>query len=344
MQATRIVLPGIGEPETLRVERAELAPPGPGQALVRVEASGVSFAEQQMRRGRYYDQPRFPFVPGYDLVGVVEELGPGAAGTGVAVGRRVAALTKIGGWADRVVLDAADLVPVPDGLDAARAETAVVNGVTAWRMLHRSAKVRPGQTIVVLGAAGGVGTTLVQLARHAGVRVVGTAARGQHPKLRELGVIPVDYRDKDVSARVREIVPEGVAAVFDHVGGPGIVSSWRMLAPGGTLVSYGTLSTRDQTGNPRVPVLKLFGRVMLWKLLPNKRGATFFNLWAGHARHLDRYRAELREDLGAVFALLAKGEITAQVARTFPLAEAAAALRYAESGGIAGKVVLVPES
>jgi len=344
MRATQIVLPGIGEPETLRVERTELAPPGPGQALVRVEASGVSFAEQQMRRGRYYDQPPFPFVPGYDLVGVVEELGAGTGHSGLAVGRRVAALTKIGGWADRVLLEAADLVPVPDGVDAARAETAVVNGVTAWRMLYRSAKVRSGQTIVVLGAGGGVGTTLVQIARQAGIRVIGTAAAGQHAKLRELGVIPVDYRREDVPARVREIAPEGVAAVFDHVGGPGIVSSWRMLAPGGALVSYGTLSTRDQTGSPRIPVLKLLARLTLWNLLPNNRSATFFNLWAGRARHLDRFRAELREDLGAVFGLLAKGEITAQVAKTFPLTEAAAALRYAESGGVTGKVVLVPES
>src|SRR6476660_9440562 len=135
MQATEIVLPGIGETESLTVRTRELAIPGPGQAVVRVEATGISFAEQQMRRGKYYDQPAFPFVPGYDLVGIVERLG-GAPAPGVGVGRRVAALTKIGAWADRVLLDARDLVPVPDGLDPASAETAIVNGVTAWRMLH----------------------------------------------------------------------------------------------------------------------------------------------------------------------------------------------------------------
>src|SRR3954454_23503547 len=107
MQAREIELPGIGEPETLRLRTRALPEPGPGQAVVRVEATGVSFAEQQMRRGKYYDQPPFPFVPGYDLVGVDE-----------ATGRRVAALTKVGGWADRVVLDEADLVPVPAGVDA----------------------------------------------------------------------------------------------------------------------------------------------------------------------------------------------------------------------------------
>src|SRR3954451_5228686 len=156
MQATQIQMPAVNE--FPRVTTAPLPAPRPGQVLVRVEATGVSFAEQQMRRGKYYDQPEFPFVPGYDLVGT----------TG---GRRVAALTKVGGWADHVLLDEADLVDVPDGVSAEAAETVIVNGVTAHRMLHRAARVQRGQTIVVLGAAGGVGTVLVQLAVHAGVRV-----------------------------------------------------------------------------------------------------------------------------------------------------------------------------
>jgi len=338
MNATEIVLPGIGEPETLQVRTRTLPEPEAGEVVVRVAATGVSFAEQQMRRGKYYDQPPFPFVPGYDLVGVVERSGAG----GPAVGQPVAALTKTGGWADRVVLDAADVVPLPAEVDPVAAETVVVNGVTAWRMLHRAAKVRPGQTIVVLGAAGGVGSTLVQLSRHAGIRVIGTAGPGQQERLRELGAIPVDYRNEDVPARVREIAPDGVAAVFDHVGGPGIADSWRMLAEGGTLVSYGTASTRDVPGNPRLPVLKLLARLTAWNLLPNGRRATFFNLWAGRRLRPARYRAELRQDLTAVLRLLADGAIAAQVARTFPLTDAAAALRFAEAGGITGKVVLVP--
>ncbi|WP_248960683.1 medium chain dehydrogenase/reductase family protein [Sphaerisporangium perillae] len=343
MEATEIVLPGVVEPEALQVRVRELPRLEVGQALVRVEASGVSFAEQQMRRGKYYDQPAFPFVPGYDLVGTVEAVGDEAAADAarISVGQRVAALTKIGGWADRVVLDLADLVPVPDGVSAAEAETVVVNGITAWRMLHRTARVRADQTIVVLGASGGVGSTLVQLARHAGIRVIGTASPRGHDRLRGLGVIPVDYHD-DVPARVRELAPDGVAAVFDHVGGPGVVDSWRMLGRGGTLVSYGSASTRDQPGSGQLTVLKLVARLAVWNALPNGRRAYFFNLWAGKARHLDRYRAELRADLGRLFALLAARDITAQVARTFPLTGAAAALRYAEAGGFTGKVVIVP--
>jgi len=336
MNATEIVLPGIGEPETLQVRTRTLPEPEAGQVVVRVAATGVSFAEQQMRRGKYYDQPPFPFVPGYDLVGVVERSGAG----GPAVGQPVAALTKTGGWADRVVLEAADVVPLPAEVDPVAAETVVVNGVTAWRMLHRAAKVPPGQTIVVLGAAGGVGSTLVQLARHAGIRVIGTAGPGQQERLRELGAIPVDYRNEDVPARVREIAPDGVAAVFDHVGGPGIADSWRMLAKGGTLVSYGTASTRDVPGNPRLPVLRLLARLTAWNLLPNGRRATFFNLWAGRRLRPARYRAELRQDLTAVLRLLADGAIAAQVARTFPLDKAAEAHRFIQSRGNIGKVVL----
>jgi NADPH2:quinone reductase len=263
--------------------------------------------------------------------------------TAFAAGDAVAALTKVGAWADRVLLDARDLVPLPQGLDPVAAETVVVNGVTAWRMLHRSARVKRGDTIVVLGAAGGVGTVLTQLAVAAGIRVIGTAGAKALEQVRELGAIPVDYRNEDVPARVRELAPGGVAAVFDHVGGPGIVDSWKMLARGGTLVSYGTASTRDVPGNPQVPVLKLLGRLTAWNWLPNGRKATFFNLWAGKKTRPNRYRAQLREDLRGVLDLVADGSITPQVAKEFPLHEAAEAMRFAESGGITGKVVLIPK-
>jgi NADPH2:quinone reductase len=293
--------------------------------------SGVSFAEQQMRRGKYYDQPDFPFVPGYDLVGIDEQ-----------TGARVAALTKVGGWADRVILEKADLVPVPDGVSAEAAETVIVNGVTAWRMLHRTAKVKPGQTIVVHGAAGGVGTVLVQLARHENIHVIGTAGPKQQQRLRDLGVTPIDYRSEDVFARVRELAPDGVAAVFDHVGGAGINASWRMLARGGALVSYGTASTKDVAGNPQVPVLKLLAKLTVWNLLPNGKSASFFNLWAGRRFRKDRFRAQLREDLGHVLELVRDGAVTPQIAARFGLEQAAEALRFAEAGGNTGKVLILP--
>ncbi|QYN37026.1 medium chain dehydrogenase/reductase family protein [Pseudonocardia sp. DSM 110487] len=338
-QTTEIVLPGKVEPEGLQVRNSQLPAPAAGQAVLRMDATGVSFAEQQMRLGKYYDQPPFPFVPGYDVVGTVTAVGPDVD-PGM-VGRRFAAVTKIGSWASHQLIDAADLVPVPDGVDAAYAETVVVNGITAWQMLHRIARVRPGGTIVVLGANGGVGTTLVQLARHAGITVIGTASARHHAVLRGLGATPVDYRDPHMYRRIRELAPGGVDAVFDHVGGAGIVESWRLLRRGGALVSYGTAATKDDEGNSRLPVLKLFARLMWWNLLPNGRSARFYNFWAG-LRRRDAFRARLREDLTTVLRMLADGVLTAQVAARFPLSEAGSALALAESRTVTGKVVIVP--
>ncbi|MFJ7966512.1 medium chain dehydrogenase/reductase family protein [Streptomyces sp. NPDC096324] len=335
-----VVLPGKVEPEGLEIRHGAVPVAGPGQVVVRMEATGVSFAEQQMRRGRYYDQPPFPFVPGYDLVGTVLTTGPGVD-PGL-VGTRVAALLKVGGWASHVRVDAADVVPVPDGIGAAEAETVVVNGITAWQMLHRKARIRAGGTVLVHGANGGVGSVLVQLARAAGAKVIGTASPRHHDALREQGVVPVDYRTGDVAARVRQLAPGGVDAVFDHVGGRSAVDSWRLLAPGGTLVSYGSASTRDDTGSKQWPVLKLLGRVWLWNALPNGRHAYFFNIWAGRALSRSRFQARLRADLAQVFGALQRGDVTARIAARLPLTEAAEALRLAESGTVAGKVVLNP--
>ncbi|MFF6959216.1 zinc-binding dehydrogenase [Streptomyces sp. NPDC008317] len=337
-ELTEVVLPGKVEPEGLQVRHGAVPTPGPGQVVVRMEATGVSFAEQQMRRGRYYDQPPFPFVPGYDLVGTVQAAGEGV-GTDL-VGTRVAALTKTGGWASHVVVDAADTVPVPEGVGAAEAEAMVVNGATAWQMLHRKARVRAGQTVLVLGANGGVGSVLVELARVAGVKVIGTASVRHHDALRERDVTPVDYRAGDVAAQVRALAPGGVDAVFDHVGGRGVVDSWRLLAPGGTLVSYGTASTLNDEGSKQWPVLKIIARVWVWNTLPNGRRAYFYNLWAGKALAKDRFRARLRADLTEVFAALQRGDVTARVAAQLPLARVAEAVRLAESGTVAGKVVL----
>jgi NADPH:quinone reductase-like Zn-dependent oxidoreductase len=340
VSATQIVLPGLVEPDGLELRSRELPAPAKGQVVLRMDATGVSFAEQQMRRGKYYDQPPFPFVPGYDVVGTVTAAGPEV--DTALVGRRFAAVTKTGAWASHLLVDAVDLMPVPDEVDAADAETVVVNGITAWQMLHRVAKVRTGGTIVVLGANGGVGSTLVQLARPAGITVIGTASPRHHATVRELGATPVDYRDPDLYARIRELAPDGVDAVFDHVGGAGVEQSWQLLRRGGTLVSYGTAATKDDEGNSQLPVLKLFARLAAWNSLPNGRSAHFYNFWAGKRRGRASWQRRMTEDLTQVLRLVADGVITPQIAARIPLPDAAAALTLAESRTVAGKVVIVP--
>lgn len=154
-----------------------------------------------------------------------------------------------------MLLTAADLVEVPDGISADDAETLVVNGLTAYQMLHRSAKVRAGQTVLITGAGGGVGSILVQLARHAGARVLGTASPRHHEALRALGAEPIDYRDPDVATRVREPAPDGVDAVFDHLAGASATTSYRLLNNTGPLVFDHTVVVWDLTGSGAKTVL-----------------------------------------------------------------------------------------
>lgn len=337
---TRVVLPGLVEPEGLEIVTQALAAPLRGQLLVEVEATGISFAEQSMRRGRYFGQPAFPFTPGYDLVGRVIEVGEG--GDAALLGRRVATMTKTGAWAAHAVVEARDSIPVPDGVSSEDAETVVVNGVTAWQMLHRSARVQPGQTILVFGANGGVGGILIQLAQLHGVRIIGAASPRHHDALRAAGVEPVDYADPNLAARVRELAPAGVDAVFDNVGGDMTKTAFALLARGGRLVTYSIITAVSGDGPLMLPFVKAIGQAMLWSALPNGRGATFYDLWAGHRTRPARFRRHLEADLGRVLALLEDGTITANIAARFALTDAVAALRLAESRTLNGKVILLP--
>jgi synaptic vesicle membrane protein VAT-1 len=329
-----IMLTGAGGPEMLRVTDGDGRAPGKGEVRVRVEASGVSFAEVQMLRRRYPGQPKFPFVPGYDLVGVVTEVGP--AVSGVQVSDRVAAMTRTGAWRTHVVVPAAHVVPVPASLDPGLAAAVVMNGVTAWQMVHDVARVRAGQTVLVHGAAGGVGTLLVRLAVRAGARVLGTASAAKHDMVRSLGATPIDYRSGSVPAAVRELAPSGVDAVFDHVGGRSLQDSYELLADRGILISYGSASTLRDEGHwltPYFGTLRRFAGWQLARVLGRGRGrrVTFY-----YVRRGPRFAAALTE----VFALVERGELNPPIAQRLPLEQAADALRLLVDGKASGKIVL----
>ena len=336
---TEIVLPGIVQPSGLLIEQRTLPAPDAGQALVQIEASGVSFAELGMRRGRYPGQPKFPFVPGYDFVGTVREVGPGVSREWV--GARVAAPTKTGAWSTHLLISASHLVAVPDTLEPALIETVLLNGVTAWQMLHRQARARAGQTILVHGASGGVGTNLIQLAVHGGMWVIGTAAPRHHDALRSMGVEPLDSRDKNLAACVRELAPGGVDAAFDHLGLESARTSFNLLARGGTLVAYGTAAVLDSRSIAS-EFMALLGQVLCWNALPNSRWATFYNFWGGNSVNPVGFRKRFSEDLTRVLALVSSGAVVPQIAARFPLTEARAAMELAESHTVSGKVVLIP--
>lgn len=339
MDATEIVLPGLVEPDGMLLRHRHLPEPQSGQARVRVEATGVSFAEQQMRRGKYFDQPAFPFVPGYDLVGTVEQVG--SAQDAHLIGQRVAAVTKIGAWSNRLNVDVADLLAIQSPLEPATILASVVNGITAWQLLRR-AQVAPGGTIVVLGANGGVGTMLTQLGRARGLTIIGTSSMRHHDALRSLGALPVNRHSETMYDDIRALAPQGVDAVFDNVGGPDLSHSWKLLRRGGALLSYGSAATKNASGNSRAPLYRIFFQVAGWNLAPNGRHAHLYNFWAGRRRR-EGFRDRLHEDLAAVLHLIEEGAVSPLIAARFPLRDAAKALTLAESHTVLGKIVLLPE-
>jgi len=334
---TEVIMHGIVEAEGLVINMRKLNSPAAGQVCVKMEASGISFAEQSMRRGKYYEQPKFPFVPGYDLVGTVIAIGPGVDSS--LLGKRVAALTKTGGWASHVLLSASDLLPVPEIMDPAEAETLIVSGITAWQMLHVRARVKAGQTILVHGANGGVGTILTQLAINAGVRVIGTASARHHQALRAQGVEPIDYNDSKLSETVLKLAPAGVDAVFDHLGGPSFARSFRMLAKGGVLICYAIASGLNSTGNILLPFIKALVQITWWNIMPNGRSAHFYNIWEGKGS--EKFQLQLKESFTELTTLIERGVLKPQIAARFPLTDIVSAMKLAESRTAYGKVVLV---
>lgn len=344
--AREIVLPGLVPASGVQIRSRGVPVPKRGEVVIAMEATGVSYAEVQMLRGRYPGQPAFPFVPGYDLVGRVRAVGKGVDAS--LVGKRVATMTAFGAWSDLVVQRAEALVVVPEELDPGEVETLIVSGVTAYKMLHRVARVRRGQTVLVHGAGGGVGTMLVQLAILAGAEVIGTCRPAQRAVVEALGARFVDYTRGEVDADVRALAPGGVDAVFDPVGGDSFDRSFELLRRGGYLVCYGnaSLAKQEKTGSSWWPMVTFMGKKALWTLRRGGRKSTFFDVWgratfgADHLFRPTRYWREFRADLGELVALLAAGRLQAHVARRFPLVDAASALAAHQGGAFTGKIVL----
>jgi NADPH:quinone reductase len=183
------------------------------------------------------ETPRVPYTPGWDLVGIVDLLGEGV--TGFELRQTVAAMPIHGCYAQYVCVPQHKLVPVPAGLDAAEAVAVVLNYVTAYQMLHRSAKAKAGQRMLIHGASGGVGSAMLQLAKLAGVEMYGTCSAEGATVVRELGGIPIDYKNADFVKEIRRLTPDGVDAVFDGIGGDNLWRSRDTLREGGCVVTYG---------------------------------------------------------------------------------------------------------
>src|SRR5690242_17866561 len=237
MRHTRVVVTHYGGPDELRLIDEECPEPKDDEVRVRVLAAGVSLPDVMMREGIHPETPSVPFTPGWDVVGVVDRLGERVAG--LEPGELVAALPITGAYTEFVCLPQRELVPVPSGLDAAEAVSLVLNYVTAYQMLHRSAHVRPGQRVLIHGAAGGVGTALLQLGRRAGLEMYGTCSSRGAPAVSEMGAIPIDYQHQDFVEETHRLTCEGVDVVFDPIGGTHLWQSRKAIRPGGRVVGYG---------------------------------------------------------------------------------------------------------
>jgi NADPH:quinone reductase-like Zn-dependent oxidoreductase len=341
---TRIIVTRYGGPEALQVLEEECPEPKEGEVRVRVLAAGVALPDLMMLEGFHPETPRLPFTPGWDLIGVVDRLGNGVSG--IEPGETVAALPISGAYAEYVCLPRHELIPVPPGLDAAETVSLVLNYVTAYQMLHRSAKVRRGQRVLIHGAAGGVGSALLHLGRLAGLEMYGTCSSRGASAVSDLGGIPIDYRRLDFVEEIHRLAGEGVDVVFDGIGGTHIWRSRKALGSCGTVVAYGlTSSLRGRQLTPGRPrrrhrfrAIAIFGVYIAgsWLLPGRKRVVPYSIQW------LKRLRPEwFRQDLIALFDLLQQRKIKPLIAQRFPLAEARRAQELLAKGGVTGKIVLV---
>jgi NADPH2:quinone reductase len=341
---TRIIVTHYGGPEALQVIEEECPEPKEGEVRVRVLAAGVSLPDIMAREGVHPETPSVPFTPGWDLVGVVDRLGDGVSG--IEPGQMVTAMPISGAYAQFVCLPQRELIPVPSGLDAAEAVSLVLNYVTAYQMLHRSAKVRRSQRVLIHGAAGGVGTALLQLGRLAELAMYGTCSSGGALAVSNLGGIPIDYRELDFVKEIRRLTNEGVDAVFDPIGGTHLWRSRKALRPGGRVVGYGlTTSLRGEgltSSRPgrrqRFRGTAIFGLYIAGgRVLPGRKRVVPYSI-----QWLKRLKPALfRQDLIALLDLLQQQRIKPLVAQRIPLAEARHAQELLGKGGVTGKIVLV---
>lgn len=334
MRYTRVSVSERGGSGTLRLSTDDLPEPGPGQALVRVSAAGVSFGDVLLRAGVIPNGPKPPFVPGFDITGTVERLGPGV--TGPTPGGTVTALVGEGGYAEYAVVPADRLVPVPDGLAPTRVAAVVLNYFVAYQMLHRIARVAPGARILVHGGAGGVGIAFLQLAARMPLEVWCTCSAGKREIVEKLGARTIDYRSEDF-VNVLRALTDGVDAVFDPVGGGHFRRSAKVLRRGGTLVGFGQSDVyRDGSAHMAVGAWGMVGGILLPNLVPNGRRSVFY-----HAAYLEKREPRAyREDLGAVLGLLADDAIAPLAVTDFPLSRAAEAQDLLEHEAPLGKIVL----
>lgn len=343
----RVVCRSRGGPEVLEFTSDPLPQPSSSGVLVRVEACGVAYGDAMRRQG-VLSPPGVVFTPGYDAVGIVEAVGVKADTS--LLGARVGVFSSpagFGGYASHVTAEASSCVRIPPGISAPAAVSFGLNFVTARQILVHLLKLRPGQTILVHGAAGGVGTAVLELGRCMGIKVYGTASKGKHAKVRELGGTPIDYRSVDFVTAMRDMEPEGVDAVLDSIGGDHLLRSARVLkgpnARGGAgiLVIVGMSSTVKGDGSALSKAMEYLrvGRMMVFNA--RTRIYLFSGISPLPPPLFSLSYAELCRDWEAVLAQAARGDLRPHIGAEIPFHDVQIAHGLLDDTAVEGKIVLV---
>jgi NADPH:quinone reductase-like Zn-dependent oxidoreductase len=322
-----IVVTGRGGPEMLQVVENKLRTPESKEACIKVLSVPVCAPDITARYGQSPFVPKPPFTPGYAVIGTVDAVGDGVSG--VAVGDRVGALTAYGAYAEYVYWDADQLIPIPESLDPGEAAPLILNYVVAYHVLHRWARVKVGDRVLIIGASGGIGTALLQLGSLAELKMYGLASQSKNCILESFGAMPIDYHTQDFVEVIRAAEPAGIDAVFDGMAGNYFKRGFSVLKRGGVLVGY---------GNPMSisGMLKVLGQVALYTLLPNGRSAKYYS--TGYSRI---NRDIFVDDWAVLFTMLENRDIEPVIAARFPILKAREANELLESGKVIGNVVLV---
>ncbi|WP_027420578.1 medium chain dehydrogenase/reductase family protein [Crocinitomix catalasitica] len=333
MEFKKIVITKFGGPEVLKmITEPSLPEPKPGEVRVKVLCTSAAFTDTLIRRGNYLGiKVKPPFSPGYDLIGIVDKVGAGV--THIKKGQKIAELTVIGAYSQYICLNAKTVVPVPDGLKNEEAVSLILTYLTAYQMLHRSAKVKEGQTILIHACSGAVGTAMLQLGKLMNLKMYGTASKGKHDFIQAEGGIPIDYQHEDFLERLKKDEPNGIDAVFDPIGGDYFPRSLKVLKKRGTLVGFGYQSAASGNGGN---VILDFMKVKFWNLLPTKPNANFYIISDWHQKQNDWFKA----DMQALFNLLATHKIRPEIGKIMDFSQAAEAHKLVESAAIIGKIVL----
>lgn len=317
----------LGPPEMLSFEELPPAPLGPGEARVELAACGINFPDTLIIRGLYQHRPELPFVPGVESAGTIVELAPGVSGW--RVGDRVITRQRTGGYAEEIVLPAASLVPLPKSFGFAEGASFLVASLTAYHALVQRASLAPGETLLVHGAAGGVGLAAVELGKLLGARVFATASSAEKLAVaRRRGADElIDYTQEDFVEAVRgRTGGKGVDVIFDPVGGEVLTQSLRAIAWGGRLLIVGF-------AGGSIPALAA-NRILL-------KSCSVIGVRAGEASRLEPERA--RAALAALLGYAEQGHLRPHVAATLPLARFAEGMRLLMERQAIGRVVLLPE-